>query len=336
MCSVRHTEWNDFDGPGEPVSGGFSALFGSVAGIAKGVVSLPYSWYKGARRFDEEEGLDLAGEMRSHSSRSRSHSKSKRARNSTDSVTPDRVPDTGVRKAATATIPEDDCEAQQTIHRELAHNTAKGLLKAARASARAPVELSLAVAQGFHNAPRLYGDTVRAPYRITGMHSGLRAAGKELALGVYDGVTGVVVKPYEGAKEGGPVGFIKGVGKGVAGGVLKTNAAAAGVIGFTLKGVHKELRKKRDRKVMEMLRAARMVQGEMECGEWSAEKGMDGEEALREAVLEGWRKVEMQKEEKRRTDWNLEERVSGVKRGCGRRGVRKVVWRRKKGELGER
>lgn len=327
--SVRHTEWNDFDGPGEPVSGGFSALFGSVAGVAKGVVSLPYSWYKGARRFDTEEGLDLAGELRS---RSRTRSKSK-GRKSNDSSTPDRVPDTGARKPST--IPEDDSsDTQQTIHKELAHNTAKGLLKVARAGARAPVEVSLAVAQGFHNAPRLYGDTVRAPYRITGMHSGLRAAGKELALGVYDGVTGVVVKPYQGAKEDGPVGFVKGVGKGVAGGLLKTNAATAGLVGFTLKGMHKEVRKKRDRKVMEKLRAARVMQGAMESNDWSAEKGERGDEALREAVLEGWRKVEAQKEERKRMDWKLEERISGVKRGCGRRGVRKVVWRRKVNEVG--
>lgn len=312
MHSVRHTEWNDFDGPGEPVSGGFSALFGSVAGVAKGAVSLPYSWYKGARRFDEEEGFDLAG------SRSRSSS---RKRKSTDSSTPDRTPDTG---------------AQQTIHRELAHNTAKGLLKVAHAGARAPVEVSLAVAQGFHNAPRLYGDDVRAPYRITGMHSGLRAAGKELALGIYDGVTGVVVKPYQGAKEDGVVGFVKGVGKGLAGGLLKTNAATAGVVGFTLKGVHKELRKKRDRKVMEKLRAARVMQGAMECNEWSTEKGEQGEEALKALVQEGWRKVVAQKEEKRKMDWMLEERISGVRRGCGRRGVRKVVWKRKVAKPGEK
>ena len=38
----------------------------------------------------------------------------------------------------------------------------------------------MALAQGFHNAPRLYGDdTVRKPVRITGCHSGLRAAWSE-------------------------------------------------------------------------------------------------------------------------------------------------------------
>lgn len=314
-----------------------------MAGVAKGAVSLPYSWYKGARRFDEEEGLDLAGEIRSRStskprSRSRSGSKQSRSRGrkptkdsstspTRDEATPDRVPDTGVRKSST--IPEEEDDDAEPIYRELAHNTAKGLSKVARAGVRAPMEVSLAVAQGFHNAPRLYGDTVRAPYRITGIHSGLRAAGKEFALGVYDGVTGVVVKPYEGAKEDGAVGFAKGVGKGLASGFLKTNAATSGVIGFTLKGVHKELRKKRDRRVMEKLRRARVSQGEMEYREWVEEKGEVEEEALKRTVVEGWRRVEAHKEEKKKAEWKLEESISGVKRGCGRRGVRKVLWRKK-------
>ena len=44
----------------------------------------------------------------------------------------------------------------------------------------APMDLAMALAQGFHNAPRLYGDdTVRKPVRITGCHSGLRAAWSE-------------------------------------------------------------------------------------------------------------------------------------------------------------
>ncbi|KAH0615310.1 uncharacterized protein H6S33_000946 [Morchella sextelata] len=343
---VRHTEWNDFDGPGEPLSGGFSALFGSVAGVAKGAVSVPYSWYKGARRFDEEEGLDIAGEIRERSSskaqsRSRSNSKRGRKPNKDSSptshkkdATPDRVPDTGVRKQI-GSIPEDEDadegeqEEQEPIHREMAHNTAKGLSKVARAGVRAPMEVSLAVAQGFHNAPRLYGDTVRAPYRITGIHSGLRAAGKEFALGVYDGVTGVVVKPYEGAKEDGAVGFAKGLGKGVASGFFKTNAATAGVIGFTLKGVHKEVRKKRDRKVMVKLMNARIRQGEMEYREWREEKGEQGEKELREVVLAGWEKIKAEKEEKKQREWRLEENISGVKRGCGRRGLKRLVWRKR-------
>lgn len=80
---------------------------------------------------------------------------------------------------------------------------------------KAPMDLSLAIAQGFHNAPRLYGDeTVRWPVRITGIHSGLVASRNEFFYGIYDGFTGVVTQPYHGAKERGVLGFVDGVGMG--------------------------------------------------------------------------------------------------------------------------
>jgi hypothetical protein len=65
-----------------------------------------------------------------------------------------------------------------------------------------PNDLHLAVAQGFHNAPRLWGDaTVRKPTRITGIKSGLIAARREFVYGVYDGFTGVVTQPIGGWRD---------------------------------------------------------------------------------------------------------------------------------------
>jgi len=168
------------------------------------------------------------------------------------------------------------------------------------------MEISLAVAQGFHNAPRLYGDEVRHPYRITGFHSGLRAAGKEFALGVYDGFTGIVSQPYRGGKEEGVKGFVKGLGRGVAGGFLKTSSATAGVVGFTLKGVHREVRKKRDKEVSEQIRQERIRQGEAEARELEKEEEEQVRE-VRERIGRGWERLE---EEERRV---REERDVGVK-----------------------
>jgi len=122
------------------------------------------------------------------------------------------------------------------------------------------MELSLAIAQGFHNAPRLYGDTtVRTPIRITGFHSGLRAAGEEFTLGIYDGVTGLVLQPYNGAKENGMLGFVQGLGKGIGGFVLKDLAAIFGPVGYTLKGVHKEMIK--NKQPIAFIRRSRVIQG---------------------------------------------------------------------------
>ena len=94
------------------------------------------------------------------------------------------------------------------------------------------MELFYGLAQGFHNAPRLYGDsTVRRPIRIQGFRSGLRAAFAEFTLGTYDAVTGVVTQPYNGAKERGAIGFVTGMGKGLGGLVLKECAAGTRGVG---------------------------------------------------------------------------------------------------------
>lgn len=122
------------------------------------------------------------------------------------------------------------------------------------------MDLSLAIAQGFHNAPRLYGDTtVRTPLRITGIKSGLRAAGDELVFGVYDGVTGLWLQPYRGARDNGALGLVQGVGKGFGGFILKDLAAIFGPIAYTMKGVHKEMIK--GHQPTQFIRRARIAQG---------------------------------------------------------------------------
>lgn len=149
------------------------------------------------------------------------------------------------------------------------------------------MDLALAIAQGFHNAPRLYGDsTVRTPTRISGIQSGLLAAGKEFTFGIYDGVTGLFLQPYKGAKQGGPVGFVQGLGKGFGGFVLKDIAAVIGPIGYTLKGVHKELVK--GKKLTAFIRRARMKQGEDDLKALN-----EGEEKMvGEKIEAAWRIVE--------------------------------------------
>lgn len=58
---------------------------------------------------------------------------------------------------------------------------------------------------------------------------GLAQGGRDLVMGVYEGVTGIVTKPVAGAKEEGISGFFKGVGKGLIGAVARP---AAGVVDF--------------------------------------------------------------------------------------------------------
>lgn len=149
------------------------------------------------------------------------------------------------------------------------------------------MDLSLAIAQGFHNAPRLYGDdTVRRPTRITGIQSGLKAAGEEFVFGIYDGFTGVVTLPYRGARDSGVVGLGKGVGMGLTGFVLKNISAIIGPFGYTLKGLHKELQKKNQ--PTHFIRRARIMQGQRDHANSSSEEKKRDEKA----VVHGWSVVQ--------------------------------------------
>jgi hypothetical protein len=93
-----------------------------------------------------------------------------------------------------------------------------GTLRVGKAAARAAGDFTAGIASGAHNMPRLWGDdTVRPTAKVTGITSGVTSGCKELVLGVYDGLSGVFVQPITGLIEEGPVGFVKGAGKGLLG-----------------------------------------------------------------------------------------------------------------------
>lgn len=73
---------------------------------------------------------------------------------------------------------------------------------------------------------------MRPTQKITGLQSGLKAAGKGLSLGLYDGITGLVTQPIKGAKEDGAAGFIKGFAKGIGGIALKGGAGTLSISHF--------------------------------------------------------------------------------------------------------
>ncbi|KAI0528341.1 hypothetical protein GGR58DRAFT_496287 [Xylaria digitata] len=84
------------------------------------------------------------------------------------------------------------------------------------------ISLSATAGQGmskfYWHIPVLYGDkTTREWPEITGFRSGCTAGGKSLLYGFYDGITGVVVLPYKGAKGAGIKGFGIGILHGIGG-----------------------------------------------------------------------------------------------------------------------
>lgn len=177
----------------------------------------------------------------------------------------------------------------------LAADTAAHLARPLEVIAKAPMDLLLGVAQGFHNAPRLYGDdTVRNPVRITSLATGLKAAGSEFALGTYDAFTGVLTQPYRGARDAGVAGFVSGVGKGLGGLVLKEAAAVVAPLGFAMKGVQKEIETRHGRRTPEaFMRRARKAQGLKEARELAEKENGEVElGAAQRKVAEAWRVVE--------------------------------------------
>lgn len=211
---LRHTEWNDFEGPGEPITGLAGSLTGTVKGILRGVGGMPYRLGDTAKkRTEAKHTKHLRNKQRSQGTILKGEALAAKVYDSEDSL------------EATDTGPGPD---------RYLSDIATSVGQAAWAMTKAPVSLMLALAQGFHNAPRLYGDdTVRRPTRY---RSGLTASRRELVHGVHDGVTGAVRFPVLGAKDGGVAGFASGAGMGLGGLVLKSASAIVGPFGFALQG----------------------------------------------------------------------------------------------------
>lgn len=314
MRLVRHKEWNDFEGPGEPVTGIAGALGGTIGNFFGGVGSVPSRIAKTSNKRTERKKRRESRRRQKQQSKQKapapktpkpegpktpavdgasgypfprangieaqdqqpgppSHGAEAKGRQDVPEAatvdTQDKQPGAQPARPAvatqvtsnsilTATTPGDENAAEEYVH-----EASKGLEKSGKALAKAPVDLAMAIAQGFHNAPRLYGDsTVRRPPRVTGIKSGLRAAGSEFALGIYDGVTGIVRLPYQGAKEDGVRGAVAGVAMGLGGFVLKDISAIVSPFGYTLKGIAKQA-ERRHQPIM-FVRRARIVQAQRE------------------------------------------------------------------------
>ncbi|KAK0736862.1 hypothetical protein B0T21DRAFT_330480 [Apiosordaria backusii] len=326
---LRHNEWNDFEGPGEPVTGVAGSIMGTVGNVFGGIGGVPYRVAKSAKkRKDREKGQHKRNAKKKDKDGKEQQNGNKQENGDSQDDGNDQEPP-HVETATTHAI-DDRRSDSSSIHsnpaEEVAHHVGRGALKSASAIAKAPVDLSLALAQGFHNAPRLYGDdTVRRPIRVTGIRSGLKAAKHEFAYGIYDGVTGVVRLPYRGAKEGGVGGFVRGVGMGLTGFVLKDLAAVIGPVGYTLKGVVKQV--ERGKQPIKYIRRARIVQGERDMQALSEEEKVRmGKEAVK-----GWSVMwklwdEMVRQEKRKRGRSLKARLGGKARKYRKRREWDVVF----------
>ncbi|KAG7061733.1 glycosyltransferase family 28 domain-containing protein [Colletotrichum scovillei] len=152
------------------------------------------------------------------------------------------VDERGRRKSSVATLVK-----KRNRPTEIARATGRYGIELVKAGLKAPVAVCYNVANGFHNYPSygFIGHEVRRRDQITGLGSGLRTSGKEFVLGTWEAFSGVVVKPYEGAKREGVKGFGKGIYQAGRGFTFNLFAAIFGLPGYTLKGIEKEFSKHR-------------------------------------------------------------------------------------------
>lgn len=272
---LRQYEWNDFGGPGEPVTGIWGAVVDTVGELATGMGGVPVNMAKSVKKREQyyekkykvhkkrkqrhqaKDSLD-----RSNGEQEKEPSAQNGANDSTNRTAKKGRPEASRQESALSNVTEPDDILAVEFAREAEH----GLRKTGGAIVRFPLRIHLALAQGFHNAPRLYGDTtVRRIPRITGVHSGLRAGRNEFVYGIRDGVSGLWTQPIRGAKEGGIMGCMRGVGIGLGGFVLKDLNAIIGPGAFLLKGCDEEYLKKYQ--PTHFIRRARILQGRTEVAE---------------------------------------------------------------------
>ncbi|OQV08036.1 hypothetical protein CLAIMM_12365 isoform 2 [Cladophialophora immunda] len=170
------------------------------------------------------------------------------------------------------------------LHQSSVHPR-KGVGRFVKAFVQTPMEISVGLTKGFHNLPKLWGDdTVRPQEQVSDFKSGAIAAGREFGLGWYDGVTGLVTQPWNGAQKEGASGLVKGIGKGFAGFATKPFAGFSGILGHTMKGVQKEVQKMFGTNVETYIVASRISQGD--------EEWLQSSHAEKQEVIARWKLIQ--------------------------------------------
>lgn len=138
----------------------------------------------------------------------------------------------------------------------------------------AAVDLPLATAEGFRNVPKLYGEQVKDHGEVTGIVSGFQVGAKNFAHGMADGFSDPFRQTIQGGQKDGALGCVKGFGKGFAGFISKTSAAAVGIIAYPGDGISKSIRHLAKTATRKRIRKQKLAEFEWSTGEF--DKEVDG------------------------------------------------------------
>lgn len=329
----RPREYHTDEGPWDPISGGFTALCSAFGNMAMGVADIPSETLKAfpipsvsSRQQSQASRPTTASQSEtSHADgRSVSPEQNQSDFNAQESLPRVRSPpslssissptsnfgSSAMSGASQGQLsPKQDRPSRIHFHRRnkssadmdydmLRHtgvHTSKGLGRIVKTALQSPMDVSVSLTKGFHNAPKLWGDdTVRPQEQIKDFKSGVRAVGKEFGFGLYDGVTGLITQPWKGARKEGTKGFFKGVGKGIGGFATKPGAALFSIPAYMMKGVHKEVQKLFGGGVQDYIAASRVAQG---YEEW-----LKSSDAEKQDVIARWKLVQKDMKKKGKPD----------------------------------
>jgi hypothetical protein len=102
-----------------------------------------------------------------------------------------------------------------------------------------------------------------------GLQERCHSSRQDLCVGFVDGLSGVVMKPYQGTQTGGMKAAAKGLGKGLMNLTTKTGAGMFGLMGYTSAGMAKSLRTAVYSKTRKSIAAATHAEGEWLVGQSS-------------------------------------------------------------------
>ncbi|KAF2621128.1 glycosyltransferase family 1 protein [Macroventuria anomochaeta] len=241
----------------DPISGGASAVLSTAVDLTSGVTGLftkPITEYRDDRdRRAYEE----------------SNAESSKAANTKNNPTKSNSDSASVMTSASGTKKREPISAGR-----LAGASGMSIAMAApKALKGMTVDIPLALTEGLKHVPSHYGDIPRNHGPVTGFKSGAAVAGKTFAWGFIDGISDVVVKPYQGAQKEGAKGAAKGLGKGMVNLATKSGAGMFGLFGYTSAGIAKSLRTAVYTKIRKSITEARHAEGR-----WLAEKSAHGDE----------------------------------------------------------
>ncbi len=320
----RPREYETDQGPLDPISGGFVAACGAFGGMAMGLADIPSETvravqlpFKGSRQPPSspnaggapniggpsaEDARINPGAVNAQSQVPTSRHASKLSIASMSNSTLDESKDNSRESKRIRDRNRDTSGSSndRDVMGPTGVHMTRGIGHFASALAKGPMDVAMGLTKGCHNLPKLWGDdTVRPHAQVSDFKSGARAVGKEFGLGWYDGITGLATQPWRGAQKEGAGGFLKGIGKGTAGFIAKPLAGLCGVLGYSMKGVHKEVQKLFGTNVQSYIVASRTAQG---YEEW-----LQSSNAEKQEVIARWRLVQKYLKKKRDRDDMLED-----------------------------